>query len=114
MEFSPLFVNKLTLTSQLIPSNLTKYHLTVKWDDSTQKINGNIIVAVYAARREMDKNYITYFYPITGKDTYTFDKELPKGYYDVRVLSYTLGFTYTSACIYTYQRLFTIDDFFCW
>ncbi|ELP92485.1 hypothetical protein EIN_523830 [Entamoeba invadens IP1] len=106
MDLSPLFVNKLTLTSQLIPLNLTKYHLKVKWEDSAQKINGNIMIALYAARREMDKNYITYFYPVTGKDTYTFDKELPRGFYDVRVLSYTRGITYT------YQRLFTIDEFF--
>lgn len=93
MDIIHEFQNKLIVTHEPVNSQLTEFRIKVTWLSPTRLNTQNVQIGLYAHKREMNKNYIAYFKPKDDKKEYYFEGTYPRGYYDIRVCSFTLGFS---------------------
>ena len=99
MDILHAFQNKLLITQEPIDTEGNENRIKVTWLCPTRLNTQNVQIGLYAHKREMNKNYITYFKPKDDIKEYYFEGVYPKGYYDIRVCSFTLsfsGFNYTN------------------
>ncbi|EKE40390.1 hypothetical protein ENUP19_0078G0030 [Entamoeba nuttalli] len=101
MDLKEAFENKLEIINTPSKSDPRKFNVTVNWTEPTQLNNSYIIIGLYAHKRKDDKNYITYEYVKESQSTYSFNADVPAGYYDIRICTYS-GMTrfavYTRVC----------------
>lgn len=99
------FEGKLNVSYSVLKDNIKKYKITIEWTEPV-KLNANVMFAIYAHRREMDKNYIDYVYPKENCKEYTFSTDFWKGLYDIRVVEYE------GHLICNYKRIYEIPHLF--
>ncbi|KAL7718447.1 Fibronectin type-III domain-containing protein [Entamoeba marina] len=95
MQDKLLFENKISVYHELFGDN--KYKVKVTWNEPTSLPHSNFMIGLYCYKRQMDKNYCYYEFPIV----------VPKGYYDIRICSWNVGITGNN-----YKRLYQIKKYY--
>ncbi|EDR24325.1 hypothetical protein EDI_070670 [Entamoeba dispar SAW760] len=107
MDLKEAFENKLEITNTPSKSDPKKFNVTANWTQPSQLNNSYIIIGLYAHKRKDDKNYITYEYIKESQSSYSFKADVPAGYYDIRICTYS-GLTRLAV----YTRVFEVSKYF--
>ncbi|KAL7712960.1 Fibronectin type-III domain-containing protein [Entamoeba marina] len=104
MEDKLLFEDKIIVSHE--SSNDNKFKVKVKWTGACKLPHANFMIGLYCHKRQMDKNFCAFVKLENEKSDYEFPIVVPKGYYDIRIC------TWSGLIIYDYKSIYQVEKYF--